>query len=76
MGNVFAGALSRFMKVTISLHAGNESGQTIIHLQKGSSGGLGGFPGVVRTAKDLYDLRDQLLGMFQEAGVLVSLIQT
>jgi len=76
MINVLAGALSHFMKVTISLHAGDGPGQTIIHLQKGSSGALGGFPGVARTTKDLYNLRDQLSGIFQEAGVLVSLTQT
>jgi hypothetical protein len=76
MANVFAGALSRFMKVAISLHAGDEPGQTLIHLQKGSSGALGGIPGVARTTKDLYNLRNQLSGIFQEAGVLVSLTQT
>jgi hypothetical protein len=76
IANVFAGALSRFMKVAISLHAGDEPGQTLIHLHKGSSGALGGFPGVARTTKDFYNLRDQLSGIFQDAGALVSLIQT
>jgi hypothetical protein len=74
--NILAGAMSHFMKVMISLHAGGEPGQTIICLQKGSSGALGGFPGVARTTKDLYNLRDQLSGIFQEAGVLVSPTQT
>jgi hypothetical protein len=64
------------MKVVISLDAGGKRGQSIIRLQKGSSGALGGFPGLSRTTKDFYNLRDQLSGVFKEAGVLVSLTQT
>jgi hypothetical protein len=71
VANALAGAMAQYMKVMVSLHSGNEPGHTVIRLQKGSSGAMGGAIGVSRTTKNLSTLRDQLAETFQAAGVLV-----
>ncbi len=75
VANALAGAMAQYMKVMVSLHAGSEPGHTVIRLQKGSSGAMGGAIGVSRTTKNLSALRDQLAETFRAAGVLVGVTQ-
>ena len=73
--NAVAGAMAQYMKVTVSLHRGAEPGQTVIRLEKASSGAMGGVIGVSRTTKNLTTLQSQLAETFQAAGVLVGVTQ-
>jgi hypothetical protein len=71
VANAFAGAAAQYMKVLVSLHRGDDPDHTVIRMEKGSSGAMGGVIGVSRTTKNLLTLRDQLAETFQAAGVLV-----
>ena len=71
VANALAGALAQYMKVVVSLQADVVPGQTLVRLEKGSSGYMGGVIGASRTEKNLLTLRDQLAETFQAAGVLV-----
>ncbi len=71
LANALAGAAAQYMKVLVSLHTGTEPAHTVIRLEKGSSGAMGGAIGVSRTTKNLRTLRDELADTFQAAGVLV-----
>jgi hypothetical protein len=75
VANALAGAMAQYMKVLVSLHSGDEPGHTVIRIEKGSSGAMGGAIGVSRTTKNLLTLRDELAGTFQSAGVLVSVTE-
>ncbi len=75
IANALAGAAAQYMKVLVSLHSGDEAGHTVIRLEKGSSGAMGGAIGVSRTTKNLLALRDELAATFQAAGVLVSVAE-
>jgi len=75
VANALAGAAAQYMKVLVSLHSGDQPGHTVIRLEKGSSGAMGGVIGVSRTTKNLLTLRDELAGTFQAAGVLVSVTE-
>ena len=75
VANALAGAAAQYMKVLVSLHSGDEPGHTVIRIDKGSSGAMGGAIGVSRTTKNLLALRDELAGTFQAAGVLVSVAE-
>jgi hypothetical protein len=72
VANALAGAAAQYMKVLVSLHQGEDPGQTVIRVEKGSTGALGGAIGVSRTTKNLLTLRDQLSETFHAAGVLVA----
>jgi len=71
VANALAGAAAQYMKVLVSLQQGEDPGHTVIRVEKGSSGAMGGAIGVSRTTKNLLTLRDQLSETFQSAGVLV-----
>jgi hypothetical protein len=75
VANALAGAAAQYMKVLVSLEQGEDPGHTVIRVQKGSSGAMGGVIGVSRTTKNLLTLRDQLSETFQSAGVLVGTTQ-
>jgi hypothetical protein len=72
VANALAGAAAQYMKVLVSLQQGDDPGHTVIRVEKGSSGAMGGAIGVSRTTKNLLTLRDQLTETFQAAGVLVA----
>ena len=72
VANALAGAAAQYMKVLVSLQQGEDSGHTVIRVEKGSSGAMGGAIGVSRTTKNLLTLRDQLSETFRGAGVLVA----
>jgi hypothetical protein len=71
VANAIAGAFAQYMKVLISLHQGEDPGHTIIRINRGNSGAMGGAIGVARTRKNMVTLRDELASTFQAAGVLV-----
>jgi hypothetical protein len=75
VANALAGAAAQYMKVLVSLHSGDEPGHTVIRLEKGSSGAMGGAIGVSRTTKNLIAVRDQLVETFQAAGVLIGVAE-
>ena len=75
LANAVAGAMAQYMKVMVSLHGGPESGQTVIRLEKASSGAMGGAIGVSRTTKNFTTLQHQLAETFKDAGVLVGVTQ-
>ena len=71
VANALAGAAAQYMKVLVTLHRGDDPEHTVIRVEKGSSGAMGGAIGVSRTTKNLLTLRDQLAETFSAAGVLV-----
>jgi anti-sigma-K factor RskA len=75
VANALAGAAAQYMKLLVSLQRGDTPDHTVIRLEKGSSGAMGGAIGVSRTRKNLLTLRDELAATFQAAGVLVSVAE-
>jgi hypothetical protein len=71
VANALAGAAAQYMKVLVTLQQGEDAGHTVIRVEKGSSGAMGGAIGVSGTTKNLLTLRDQLSETFQAARVLV-----
>jgi hypothetical protein len=69
--NVFLGALAQYFKVGVRVMSAPTPGQSIVRLEKQSSGWAGGAIGASRTKKNLVALRDELAGAFRQAGVLV-----
>ena len=73
-GNLLAGALAQYFKVGVRLMTG-QPGQTVVRVEKQSSGWMGGAIGASRTTKNFESLKDELATVFSGAGVLVS-VQT
>jgi hypothetical protein len=76
VANVFLGALAQYFKVGVRVMAAPTPGQSVVRLEKQSSGWAGGAIGANRTKKNLVTLRDELAGAFQQAGVLVGVQET
>jgi len=70
--NIVAGAFAQYFKVGVRIMSASAPGQSIVRLEKLSSGMAGGAIGASRTKKNLFGLRDELAGAFQQAGVLVA----
>jgi hypothetical protein len=75
VGNMVAGAAAQYFKVGLRIMSGTEPGQTIVRIEKQSSGWMGGAIGASRTTKNFASLKDELTATFESAGVLVS-VQT
>jgi hypothetical protein len=73
-GNLVAGALAQYLKVGVRLMSG-EPGNTIVRIEKLSTGWMGGAIGASRTTKNFTSLQTELSTTFDAAGVLVS-VQT
>jgi hypothetical protein len=69
--NVLAGAAAQYFKVGLAIRSGND-GNSILRVDRQSSGWTGGAIGASRTTKSLERLRDELTATFHEAGVLVA----
>jgi hypothetical protein len=65
-----AGAMAQYFKVGLSVFSA-DAGQSVIRLDKSSSGMMGGAIGVARTNKNFTALRDELSAIFTEQGILV-----
>ena len=70
--NLVAGALAQYFKVGVRIMSAPQPGQSIVRLEKQSSGWAGGAIGASRTKKNMTGLRDELAAAFQSAGVLVT----
>lgn len=68
--NAFAGALAQYFKVGLKLFNSGE-GETIVQLRRESRGLMGGAIGVMRTNKNMARLREDLIRIFTEQGVLL-----
>ena len=70
VANVFGGGFAQYFKVGVRVMSGDES-QSIVRLDRLSSGWMGGALGASRTKKNFVGLRDELRRTFHDAGVLV-----
>jgi hypothetical protein len=69
--NALAGAAAQYFKVGMAIRSGGD-GNSILRIDRQSSGWTGGAIGAARTTKNLEQLRDELTATFHEAGVLVA----
>jgi hypothetical protein len=67
--NVMLGALAQYFKVGVRL-MGAQPGETVVRIERQSSGWAGGAIGASRTNKNLASLRTELEATFANAGVL------
>ena len=65
------GAAAQCFKVGVSIRSGTD-GNSILRVERQSSGWMGGAIGASRTTKNLEQLRDQLEATFGAANVLVA----
>jgi hypothetical protein len=71
VANAVAGAAAQYFKVGVSIRSGND-GNSIMRVERQSSGWMGGAIGAARTTKNLERLRDELTQTFNEVNVLVA----
>jgi hypothetical protein len=71
VANAMAGAAAQYFKVGVAIRSGSE-GNSIMRVERQSSGWMGGAIGASRTTKNLERLRDELDATFQAASVLVA----
>jgi hypothetical protein len=69
VANALAGALAQYFKVGVRLMSTNP-GETVVRIERQSSGWMGGAIGASRTTKNLTALRLELASTFEAAGVL------
>jgi hypothetical protein len=67
--NFAVGAFAQYFKVGVRLVSA-QPGQTIVHIERQSSGMMGGAFGMVRVRRNLTALRAELEAIFGAAGVL------
>jgi hypothetical protein len=67
--NIVAGAFAQYFKVGVRLMTAGP-GETIVRIERESSGWTGGAIGAARTTKNLNSLRGELQATFANAGVL------
>jgi hypothetical protein len=72
--NLIAGAMAQYFKVGVRVMS-HEEGQTLVRMEKQSTGWMGGAIGASRTKKNFEALKDELSSTFDAAGVLRS-VQT
>jgi hypothetical protein len=70
VANALAGALAQYFKVGTRIMSAGD-GNSIVRIERQSSGWMGGAIGAARTARNLEGLRHELSASFQSAGVLV-----
>ena len=67
--NIMLGALAQYFKVGVHLMS-PQPGETVVRIERQSSGWAGGAIGANRTSKNLASLRAELEATFANAGVL------
>ena len=71
VANAFAGAAAQYFKVGVAIRSGPD-GNSIMRVERQSSGWMGGAIGASRTTRNLEQLRDELKSTFDAAQVLVA----
>ena len=71
VANALAGAAAQYFKVGVIIRLAGD-GNSIMRLERQSSGWMGGAIGASRTTKNLERLRDELNATFDAANVLVA----
>lgn len=71
VANALLGAFAQYFKVDVKIRSAPTAGQSIVRVERGSRGFMGGAIGVSRTNKNMRTLHDELHATFQTAGVLV-----
>ena len=74
VANVLAGFLAQYFKVGVKVMSGTP-GQTVVRIERQSSGFAGGAVGAARTTKNMQSLTKELEATFKAAGVLVNVSQ-
>jgi hypothetical protein len=70
VANALLGAFAQYFKVHVAVRAAPEAGRSIVRIDRGSRGYMGGAIGASRTNKNLQTLFDELQATFGAAGVL------
>jgi hypothetical protein len=71
VANAVVGAAAQYFKVGVTIRSGSD-GNSIMRVDRQSSGWMGGAIGASRTTKNLERLRDELNATFDAANVLVA----
>ena len=71
VANAVAGAIAQYFKVGVAIRSSTD-GNSIMRVERQSSGWMGGSIGVSRTTKNLVTLREGLDAAFSAAGVLIA----
>jgi hypothetical protein len=71
VANMMVGAAAQYFKVAVAIRSGTD-GNSIMRVERQSSGWMGGAIGAARTTKNLERLRDELAATFAAANVLVA----
>ena len=70
VANAVAGAAAQYFKVGVAIRSADD-GNSIMRVDRQSSGWMGGAIGASRTSKNLDRLKDELSATFTAAGVLL-----
>jgi hypothetical protein len=70
VANAIAGAAAQYFKIGVAIRS-VDGGNSVLRVERQSSGLMGGAIGAARTTKNLDKLRTELDSTFQTAGVLV-----
>jgi hypothetical protein len=70
VANALAGAAAQYFKVGVAIRSADD-GNSILRVERQSTGWMGGAIGASRTTKNLEQLRSELEASFAAAGVLV-----
>ena len=70
VANAIAGAAAQYFKIGVAIRSADD-GNSVLRVERQSSGLMGGAIGAARTTKNLDKLRTELDSTFQTAGVLV-----
>ena len=70
VANALAGAAAQYFKVGVAIRSAAD-GNSVLRVERQSTGWMGGAIGASRTTKNLDVLRDELDTAFRDAGVLV-----
>ena len=71
VANAVAGAAAQYFKVGVAIRSGTD-GNSIMRVERQSSGWMGGAIGASRTTKNLEQIGDELKATFEAANVLVA----
>ena len=70
VANALAGAAAQYFKVGVAIRSAAE-GNSVLRVERQSTGWMGGAIGASRTTKNLDGLRDELDTAFRASGVLI-----
>jgi hypothetical protein len=69
--NLVGGAFAQYFKINLQL-CPVEGGNTLLRISRGTSGVMGGVPGMIRVRRQFTSLTSELASTFNAAGVLVA----